>query len=410
MALIPRVDWVSVLEAAYRLDGSEADWLRGLLARLEVLDGGHGVVAQVFCETPRGAELERVVAHGGSPELAAHVEAMTRRASPELVARLGRPSQVTSMRRAMRALGAEEVFVAGLRAQPEPQEDVCFVAIHDGDGHLLALSGGRGSLAAPLPHAERLRCAASHVGAALRIRRRLGGEDDLGDAVFSPGSALEHATERGRGARERLAEAVARSERARGRARHRPDEALALWQGLVAGRWSLVDRVERDGKRFVVAHWNEPRVVEPRGLAPREAMVAEALGRGSTLKEIAYELGLGVSAVNKAAARARAKLGLRTLGELAALFAPATRRRARALEVAGERFVAASLGDVCSLEGLSPAERDVAERAARGESNRAIARARGTSLQTVAKQLGGLFAKLRVGSRTELARRLAGEE
>jgi DNA-binding CsgD family transcriptional regulator len=52
---------------------------------------------------------------------------------------------------------------------------------------------------------------------------------------------------------------------------------------------------------------------------------------------------------------------------------------------------------------LSPAERDVLELVISGGSNRDIARARGTSERTVANQLAGLFRKLGVRSRSELA-------
>ncbi len=53
---------------------------------------------------------------------------------------------------------------------------------------------------------------------------------------------------------------------------------------------------------------------------------------------------------------------------------------------------------------LGDAEREVAEMAARGLSNREIAKARGTSERTVANQLASIFRKLGVTSRVELAR------
>jgi DNA-binding NarL/FixJ family response regulator len=84
------------------------------------------------------------------------------------------------------------------------------------------------------------------------------------------------------------------------------------------------------------------------------------------------------------------------------------RFEARELEVGGERFVATPIArSTARLEGLTPAERDIAERVGRGESNAGIAAARGTSPRTVANQLQRIFGKLGVGSRTGLARRLA---
>ena len=52
---------------------------------------------------------------------------------------------------------------------------------------------------------------------------------------------------------------------------------------------------------------------------------------------------------------------------------------------------------------LSLAEREVAMRVLQGQSNAAIAEARGTSARTVANQIASVFRKLKVGSRAELA-------
>lgn len=78
------------------------------------------------------------------------------------------------------------------------------------------------------------------------------------------------------------------------------------------------------------------------------------------------------------------------------------------LEVAGERLAVISLplAPSADLSVLTAAERDVAEQAITGASNRAIARARGTSERTVANQLASIFDKLGVGSRAELAAKL----
>lgn len=78
------------------------------------------------------------------------------------------------------------------------------------------------------------------------------------------------------------------------------------------------------------------------------------------------------------------------------------------LEMGGERLAVLSLplASSADLSALTAAERDVAERASAGASNRAIARARGTSERTVANQLASIFDKLGVGSRAELAAKL----
>ncbi len=55
---------------------------------------------------------------------------------------------------------------------------------------------------------------------------------------------------------------------------------------------------------------------------------------------------------------------------------------------------------------LTAAEREIVERIARGETNADIARARRTSLRTVANQVAALFKKLDVSSRRELVAKL----
>ena len=60
-----------------------------------------------------------------------------------------------------------------------------------------------------------------------------------------------------------------------------------------------------------------------------------------------------------------------------------------------------------ALTALTEAERAVALLANEGLSNTEIAQVRGVSARTIANQLASVFAKLGIGSRVELARRLA---
>jgi DNA-binding CsgD family transcriptional regulator len=206
-----------------------------------------------------------------------------------------------------------------------------------------------------------------------------------------------------------LREAVRRLERARTRDHRGDPESLALWEGLVRGRWSLVDRFDSDGRRFVVAHRNEPNLGDPRGLSAREHQVAEHVGVGRSNKEIAYELGISESAVANAAARAQRKLGLRSRPELASFFAAGgLRARLVSFELAGETFAvgSGSAVDESLLERLTPAEREVTLHLLRGATNAEVARRRGTSPNTVANQVQSIFDRLGVGSRVELAARL----
>jgi DNA-binding CsgD family transcriptional regulator len=142
------------------------------------------------------------------------------------------------------------------------------------------------------------------------------------EAVLTPRGTIEHAL--GRAAsndgREALREAAKALERARGPMRRRdPEDAVRHWQALVAGRWSLIDHFDSDGKRFVIARPNEPTGLQLSGLTPRERQVLGLAAHGHAYKIIGYELGLSISTVATHLNRAMAKLGIDSRRQLLTL-------------------------------------------------------------------------------------------
>jgi DNA-binding NarL/FixJ family response regulator len=135
------------------------------------------------------------------------------------------------------------------------------------------------------------------------------------EAILTPNGRVVHAEKPAKveSARTALHRAVQAFDHARGSLRRRhPDEAIAIWRALVAGRWSLVDHIESDGRRYVLAHRNDPNVPDIRGLSVRERQVLAYAALGHSNKVIAYDLGLSPSTVASHLARARAKLRLRS--------------------------------------------------------------------------------------------------
>jgi DNA-binding NarL/FixJ family response regulator len=107
---------------------------------------------------------------------------------------------------------------------------------------------------------------------------------------------------------------------ARGSLRRRDrGEAVNAWRALVAGRWSLIDRFEADGRRYVVARLNPIGGATPKALTARERDVVRMRASAQSLKNIAAELGLGVSTISSDLRCAVGKLGLRSAAELIAL-------------------------------------------------------------------------------------------
>jgi DNA-binding CsgD family transcriptional regulator len=171
-------------------------------------------------------------------------------------------------------------------------------------------------------------CIAAHVGAAFRIRRQFadreqGARDPMAlaaEAVLTPNGKVAHAAPvaQGDAARTALCNAVRAIDRARGTLRRSdPQRAVELWQAMVAGRWSLVDHFDSDGRRYVLAHRNDARVPEDaRGLTLRERQVLAHVALGQSNKVIAYELGLSKSTIAGHLARARKKLHLPSMAAL----------------------------------------------------------------------------------------------
>jgi DNA-binding CsgD family transcriptional regulator len=161
----------------------------------------------------------------------------------------------------------------------------------------------------------------AHLGAAARLRGTQ--TDRVVDAWLSPSGQMLDA----RGAakepahRRLLTSAVQQSERARGSLRRTsPEEALKVWQGLVQAEWSLVDTVERDGKRFVLARRNRPDVPQKVSLTETERSVAYFTAAGHSQKYVGYELGISASTVAHHLRSALVKLGIRSRVELARIY------------------------------------------------------------------------------------------
>lgn len=253
---------------------------------------------------------------------------------------------------------------------------------------------------------RRLGMIAAHIAAAHRLAKA---EDRREIAIFEPRGRAVHVEPTHEPMLAALRERVTVLERARSKeGRGDADRALAAWQALLAGEYTLLDRFEADGRRYVVAHPNEPKVRDPRGLTQREAVVATLASRGHADKLIAYELGIAQGTVTALMNRVLRKLGARSRTELVRLLATPT--ALDRVSMGSDRdFVVLSTDDGARAHdavfaGLSPHEREVVRAAAAGRSNAEIANERGVSTNTVAKQLTSSYRKLGVQARADLVR------
>src|SRR5262249_49635339 len=138
------------------------------------------------------------------------------------------------------------------------------------------------------------------------------------EAVLSPSGSLLHAerSASARDARDALRSATRAIDQARSRFRKKPHEALDAWRAVVSGRWTLVDQVDADGRRFVVARVNEAQASGPAELSEREKQACAHAAQGHSNKMIACEMGVGMSTVAGYLKSAARKLGAGSRVEL----------------------------------------------------------------------------------------------
>ena len=315
-------DFVSILEALYAVEQPVETWLGDLLATvnaaLETPAGVGAVLYRLGSSTP--LTLERIDAIG-VPDGWLEV-GIQHHNDPELQAYIRR--------------GYETVLCADLNTidvgVPPPD---ALAAAYKGPSvrRVLLLNGcdtsGRGialylfsdkEFRFSQRHSELLARVATHLSTAHRLQRRVAGDASAPvEAVLTPKGRIEHAEPiaRSREAQSSLTDSVQRISWARGPGRNDPPQSVLMnWRGLVTGRWTLVDRYERGGKRYVVACENTPRVPTGHPLSERELQVVTLAAHGRPNKLIAYELGLAHSTIRVLLARAAQKLGARSRAEL----------------------------------------------------------------------------------------------
>jgi hypothetical protein len=272
-----KADAISIVEAAYDCEGDERTWFRRLVEHAAPqFDRGFGVSiaryapgigpeeALIWSCGMKGAFIEATNAM-----VSANPEPYHRLLSPESGA-LNSVSQFLGRK----AEDADDWAAFGEYMHPIGVRDIAGMVARDPTGHVICLSIPAPDLVRTTPREvttwSRI---ATHISAGARLHGAIAklSNGDLAngaDAVLSPSGSVTHAEVAAQSvsARESLLRAAKAIDRARSKARSNEDEALDLWQGLVAGRWSLFDRFDTDGRRFLIARKNDP-VVSQKSIA-----------------------------------------------------------------------------------------------------------------------------------------------
>ena len=386
-----------MVSGAYDLSGSFEMWFAAALSRLRThLDEGFGAGGVV--STTELGEILQIHLDGAHP-----IHRVLSYLSEPLVGVIAPRGFAAKTFSEMIGIQASSRFIAPFRRAFVGADASSLWGV-DGAGITLSIFSPRRELASARPFEHRLaRHVMPHVCAALRLRRSLTGlglETASAEVVFDSNGRCRNAQGMGEpaSAREALRCAVLRMERDRARS---SDDSEDAREALLDGRWSLVDRFESDGRRFIVAYRNPPGVLDPRRLSPRERDVAARIAQGMSHEAVAAELGISASTVASVASAVIRKLGLGSAREL-----PLFWRDAAGFPVALGRAEAVALQGMTPLGAvpqLTPAEREVLKDVIQGRSNRQIAERRGASVRTVANQVGALLKKLGARSRSELA-------
>lgn len=399
-------DSLALVEAGYDLSLSHAAWVARLTRAVSAeLSGPRGTVGYTF-ERQRDVRyvLRDVAVAGGADSLADETRAVVRLFSVDDLTRFFRVRGITS---------SVESCVAPMPTLVGTRGVVDFHGIVIGDHELGVVVGAPQPCPAEIgPNVrQRWRRICAHLTAIWRLRASLAraAPHATEEAVLTSSGRLLHASgaARSRAARDALRAAVLAMNQARGPLRRRdPEAALSLWPELVAGRWTLVERFDSDGRRFVLAHQNPPEAARLRALSEREARVVSQLLARQSSASIAVSLGVSTSAVSQQLRNVLRKLRLPSPGALVMLERALGRSpRAQPLDVEGTTACLVDAGEVLSLSTerrLSRTERQIAGWLLDGLSNAEMAELRGRSYSTIANQVARLYDKLGVSSRTEL--------
>ena len=318
-------DYLGIVEAAYGAAATEADWLRAIaLAAAPAVDEGLGAWAVRF-DARKGIELPVVANAGVPPELWRGLAEMRRVLTPAQVRLVyGTDPPVTTMSWLLRGidlsseLWERHIFCHGAKS---------LLAIRAGDpsrtGVVIGVPLTRSNLGPGPRTRAALAAVARHLSAAWKVKKE--GAESWTNAVALLGARGKIAHLAAGPVPPGLRPLLARAAGARAQANVEggPLRAFALRDEIVGQRWSVVERIDSDGKVFLVVRRAPAGTLDPTRLSDRERRVARSAASGQTNKAIAADLGVSSVTVAEHLARAMRKLHLLTRGELAAFFAPA---------------------------------------------------------------------------------------
>jgi len=330
---------IDLIEVGYDLEKSDSDWLSGVMDAAEpMIDHGLGMFGFAFTRPEGGAGRDAVIQdmqlRSLPPDFQERFMAAIQPLSPEFVRAVTPPGYAGTWSKIARDHPEE------LHALLEKlgYVDVFGINAIDPDGVGIDISAPLAeTIKLSFKSRERWQMLGAHIASAYRLRRALiRSEDDLDDNAHELPYGAEAVLDandlriveaigpvKDRSAAAILRGAARRVDKARGKLREDdPLKALETWKALVRGRWSMVDWFDSDGRRFVLARPNPPKVFDPRGLSAQECQVVTYVLLGDTNKLIAYRLGLSQGRVSILLKSSMHKLGAKSKAQLVRKLGP----------------------------------------------------------------------------------------
>ncbi|AKU99185.1 hypothetical protein AKJ09_05849 [Labilithrix luteola] len=380
-----RPDLVAVLEAAYADRDDEKAWAEDLVRSTQHLfPRATGVGLHIIEHDADFTHLEihRPVAFGGAQGLAAVTSEVASLVGPNTSRRYYSPDRLATthseidmtvdarsrelLAKYRKAAGFTDAL--GLKGEAEP--GLKFVVYMTFDERVSIERAER----------EHLSRVALHLESAVRLRYR----PETMRAVISPDGVVHHLTDGALRASE-LEQRVALIESARKKSARNDPASIAVWEALLEGRVSLVERTI-SGKRYYLLVDNPPARCGVRELTQREVGVVRMAARGLPSKLLSYGLGLSPQTISRTLSSAANKIGLSSSLQLVRIAA----------------HFSSSPSNELDANALTSVEREILELIRQGLSNSEIARARGRSARTVANQVASILRKTHSPTRRAL--------
>jgi DNA-binding CsgD family transcriptional regulator len=330
-------DLLSIVGAAYAVDTSIPEWIRGLLnAADESIGTGLAGFACLFRANDDGTiaidRASHAVVRQAPESVSAIFDGLTH-APP------GWLSTYVSSRRGTSICLMTSELDPSITAQY--RERLVTEGVHDGiniacvhpdrQGVLISLGVGEGVQLRPKTR-RNLVHVANHIVAAQRLRRRISSDEPAivehpegnGSLETAPAPVVQAMAAHEEklldeasfsNPKRALREAVRELERER-TSRNDADPASGHWNGLATARWTLVDQIDALGTKYVLARQNAPESTALALLTPTEYRVVKYAAQGRSTKEVAYMLGIKDATVRVLLMRAVRRCGVRSRHEL----------------------------------------------------------------------------------------------